>query len=186
VICVTAIFSRILFTVLITISLISMTHYMELLATNQPWNLIIYMAIPVILAEYLAVSELYLLFTRAKDGAVKMLNKYAGIVLGIYFSGVFLYLMKTAFLPLTLGGGWRGPADVIAVTSYLLGVVPLAGIAVLELGLIGRGKTESEKLKLHATFIGIFLIVAHIAMIFGMLKPELLMGVVGSPGKMGM
>jgi hypothetical protein len=28
----------------------TMTHYMELLATNQPWNLIIFMAIPVIFA----------------------------------------------------------------------------------------------------------------------------------------
>lgn len=28
-----------------------MTHYMELLATNQPWHLLIFMAVPVILAE---------------------------------------------------------------------------------------------------------------------------------------
>lgn len=34
-----------------------MTHYMELLATNQPWNLIFFMAIPVILAEALTVTE---------------------------------------------------------------------------------------------------------------------------------
>ena len=31
----------------------SMTHYMELLAASQPWNLIIYMVIPVALAEAL-------------------------------------------------------------------------------------------------------------------------------------
>ena len=42
----------------------NMTHYMELLAVNQPWNLIIFMAIPVVLAETLAITELYLLFTR--------------------------------------------------------------------------------------------------------------------------
>ncbi len=40
-----------------------MTHYMELLAVNQPWNLILFMAIPVILAETVAISEIYLLFT---------------------------------------------------------------------------------------------------------------------------
>lgn len=39
----------------------NMTHYMELLAVNQPWNLILFMAIPVILAETLAITELYLL-----------------------------------------------------------------------------------------------------------------------------
>ncbi len=39
----------------------AMTHYMELLASNQPWNLILLMAIPVILAEFIAVSEFYIL-----------------------------------------------------------------------------------------------------------------------------
>ena len=33
------------------------THYMELLATNQPWNLLIFMAIPVILAETLTAGK---------------------------------------------------------------------------------------------------------------------------------
>lgn len=41
-----------------------MTHYMELLASNQPWNLLIYMAIPVILAETIAITEPYILYTR--------------------------------------------------------------------------------------------------------------------------
>jgi hypothetical protein len=45
-----------------------MTHYVELLAVNQPWNLIIFMAIPVILAETLAITELYILFTRKFSG----------------------------------------------------------------------------------------------------------------------
>jgi hypothetical protein len=35
-----------------------MTHYMELLAVNQPWNLILFMAIPVTLAETIAITEL--------------------------------------------------------------------------------------------------------------------------------
>lgn len=42
----------------------SMTHYMELLVTNQPWHLIIFMAIPVIPAEYIAITELQVLFSR--------------------------------------------------------------------------------------------------------------------------
>lgn len=151
-----------------------MTHYMELLATNQPWNLILFMAIPVILAETIAVTELYILFTKNFNSWVRVVNKYAGILVGVYFLGVFFYLMNNAFIPITTGGLWRGPADMIAVTSYLLGVVPLFGIALLEVGLIGRNKGAMEKLKLHAIFVGIFLIVAHIAMIFGMLNPELL------------
>ena len=47
----------------------SMTHYMELLASNQPWNLIIFMAIPVIFAEFIAITELYILFTKNFNGS---------------------------------------------------------------------------------------------------------------------
>ena len=44
----------------------NMTHYMELLAANQPWNLIIYMLIPVALAEALVATEFFVVFKRAK------------------------------------------------------------------------------------------------------------------------
>jgi hypothetical protein len=153
---------------------ITMTHYMELLATNQPWNLIIFMAIPVILAEYIAITELQVLFSRNMSSVWRTTNRYASIAAGIYFAGVFCYLMITAVIPLTTSGGWRGPADVIAVGFYLLGVVPLGGMALLELGLIGKGREANDRLKLHAVFVAIFLVVAHVAMIFGMLNPSLL------------
>lgn len=152
----------------------NMTHYMELLATNQPWNLILFMAIPVILAEYIAVSELFILLRRNFQSRIKQLNRVAGIIVGIYFIGVFLYLFFTAFVPLTLNGQWRSLSDVIAVSAYLLGVVPLGGIALLELGLIGKARNEERKLQLHVGFVAIFLVVAHIAMIFGMLNPSIL------------
>lgn len=153
----------------------SMTHYMELLATNQPWNLIIFMAIPVILAEFIAITELYILFTQNFSGAARKWNKIAGILVGVYFLGIFVYLLTNAWIPLTTGGGWRGFADVIAVTFYLLGVVPLFGIALLELGWIARNREQKYKHQLHATFVAIFLVVAHIAMIFGMLNPSIFM-----------
>lgn len=153
----------------------SMTHYMELLAQNQPWNLILFMAIPVILAETVAITELYILFSRQFHGGVRQINRSASIVGGVYFCGVFVYLMATAVIPLTTSGGWRGAADVIAVGFYLSGIVPLLGLALLDLGLIGQRRTEEGKLKLHATFVAIFLVVAHVAMIFGMLDPSLLM-----------
>ena len=152
-----------------------MTHYMELLATNQPWNLLIYMAIPVILAEAVAITELYLLFTRNLKSCVATINRIAGAIVGVYFVGIFFYLLKIAVIPLTLSGGWRGPADVIAVGFYLAGVVPLLGLTLIEAGVLKRGESAEAKLKLHATFVAIFLVVAHIAMIFGMLNPALFM-----------
>lgn len=151
----------------------SMTHYMELLASNQPWNLIIFMAIPVICAEFIAITELYILFTKNFTGAARKWNKIVGIFVGFYFLGIFGYLFTTAWIPLTAGGGWRGFADVIAVTFYLLGVVPLLGMALLETGLIARRKEEIYKHQLHAVFVAIFLVVAHVAMIFGMVNPSI-------------
>lgn len=158
------------------------THYMELLAANQPWNLLIFMAVPVVLAETVAITELYLLFTRRLSGWVHTLNRVAGAVAGIYFVGVFVHLMQTAVIPLTQTGGWRGPADVIAVGFYLAGVVPLFGLTLLEFGVLRRGKSAEEKLQLHAIFVAIFLVVAHVAMIFGMLNPALLMAGEAMPG----
>jgi hypothetical protein len=154
----------------------NMTHYMGLLADNQPWNLLIFMAVPVICAEILAITEIAILFTRKLDGALKKLNKVTGIFAGIYFTGVFIYLMKNAYIPLTVHGEWKGWIDVVAVTFYLLGIVPFLGMALLDLGLIYRHKTVKEKLKIHAVFVSIFLIVAHIAMIFGMIDPSLVSG----------
>ena len=153
----------------------TMTHYMELLATNQPWNLIIFMAIPVIFAEFIAVTELFILLGRGENQQLRQWTKIAGIIIGIYFTGVFFYLLFNAVIPLTAGGGWRGIADVIAVGFYLLGIVPLGGLALMGLGVIGKTGNEQASLKLHATFVAIFLVVAHVAMIFGMLNPGLLM-----------
>ena len=92
-----------------------MTHYMQLLADNQPWNLIMFMVIPVVLAETVAVTELYILFTRKFSGKVKRLNTAAGAIAGVYFLGVFIYLLINAVVPLTVSGQWRGFADVVAV-----------------------------------------------------------------------
>ena len=64
-------------------------------------------------------------------------------------------------------------ADMIAVGFYLLGVIPLVGIALVDLGVLG-GTDAKKSMTLHATFVGIFLVVAHVAMIFGMLSPAVL------------
>ena len=151
----------------------NMTHYMGLLADNQPWNLIIFMAVPVIMAETIAITELAILFTRDTNGWMRKLNRMCSIFVGLYFTGIFIYLMKTAFIPLTVNGEWKGWIDVVAVTFYLVGIVPLLGMALLDMGLIGKNKTEEQKLKMHVFFVGLFLVVAHVAMIFGMVDPSL-------------
>ena len=151
-----------------------MTHYMELLAVNQPWNLIIFMAIPIVLAETLAITELYLLFTRRFDGSVFFLNRFAGIAVGIYFIGIIVYLVQTAVIPITVAGEWRTVIDVIAVATYLIAGLPLIWIAFQELGFVNRGLDRMAKLKIHAICVALFLVFGHIAMIAGMLDPAIL------------
>ena len=152
----------------------NMTHYMELLATNQPWNLLIFMAIPIALAETLAITELYLLSTRNYTGWVNNLNRMAGITVGLYFIGVIIYLLKTAVLPITQAGEWRTIIDVVAVGSYLIGGLPLIYIAFQELGWVNTKATDEAKRHAHAICVALFLIFGHIAMIAGMLDPSLL------------
>jgi hypothetical protein len=147
---------------------------MELLAVNQPWNLIIFMAIPIVLAETLAITELYLLFTRKFDGSVFYLNRFAGIAVGIYFIGIIVYLIQTAVIPITAAGEWRTVIDVVAVATYLIAGLPLIWIALQELGLVNRGLDTMEKLKIHAICVALFLVFGHIAMIAGMLDPAIL------------
>ena len=152
----------------------NMTHYMELLATNQPWNLLIFMAIPIVLAETLAITELYLLSTRNYTGWVNSLNCMAGITVGLYFIGVIVYLLKTTVLPITQAGEWRTIIDVVAVGSYLIGGLPLIYIAFQELAWVNTKATDEAKRHAHAICVALFLIFGHIAMIAGMLDPSLL------------
>jgi hypothetical protein len=147
---------------------------MELLADNQPWNLLIFMAIPIVLAETLAITELYILFTRKFDGFVYRLNRFAGTTVGLYFIGVITYLMTTAVLPITKNNEWRTAIDVIAVAAYLIGGLPLIWIAFQEFGFVNKALDQMGKLKIHAICVALFLVFGHIAMIAGMLDPSLL------------
>ena len=152
----------------------NMTHYMELLAVNQPWNLIIFMAIPIILAETLAITEFYLLFTRKFEGPIFNLNKFSGIAVGLYFIGIIYYIMTNAVIPITKAGEWRTIIDVIAVGTYVIAGLPLIWIALQELGLVNRALDQMDKLKINAICVALFLVFGHVAMISGMLDPAIL------------
>jgi hypothetical protein len=152
----------------------NMTHYMELLATNQPWNLILFMAVPVVLAETVAITELYILYTRNLAGPVRNLNRLAGVAVGLYFLGIIVYLMVNAVVPITRAGEWRTAIDMVAVGAYLVGGIPLVLIALQDLGVIHKALPDEKKLGRHALYVALFLVFAHLAMISGMTDPTLL------------
>ena len=153
-----------------------MTHYMGLLAVRQPWNLLLFMALPVVLAEILAITELVMLLARRGDrpvaGWVPRLSHWAGLLAGPVWVFIGLHLVANAVVPLSTSGGWRGPADVIAVLSYLAGGLPMLMISLLEAGLLGRD--QDGRRRLHVAMVATFLVVAHVAMIFGMLDPAVM------------
>ena len=148
-----------------------MTHYMELLSLDQPYNLILYMVIPMGLAELLVAMEFFTMYhmDSDKNAGFKAVSKFVGIVLGVYFTALVIYFLAKIYPSIK----WRGYADVIAIYSYLIGVIPLLGIALLELNLIYKNASEKAKLKLHFCLLIFFLIVGHVAMIFGMVDPTI-------------
>lgn len=150
----------------------SMTHYMGLLGVNQPWNLLLFMAAPVVLAETLAITELALLFRPDGPSWIRSLSRAAGLIAGPLMVGIVIHLTRYAVIPLSQNGGWRGSADLIAVFAYLLAALPLIGITLVEVGLVGRDAASAQKW--HTTFVAVFLVLAHVAMIFGMLDPSVL------------
>lgn len=118
----------------------NMTHYMSLLADNQPWSLIIFMALPVIMAETLTITEFFIIYNKTQRGGLRTLNKIVSIFDGFYFVGIFIYLLFNAVIPLTTSNGWITCIDVVAVGFYLSGVAFLLPISLMELGLIFKKK----------------------------------------------
>lgn len=146
------------------------TNYMDLLMANQPWNLIMYMAIPVILAEAIVATEFYTMFLGDKQkSSWHTWNKVLSIIAGLYFFIIFVYFL-THVMPTIQ---FRGIVDIIAVGFYLLGVIPLGAIALLEIGMWGKNLTSRQHLHRHFLWVVGFLVVSHIAMIFGMVNPQI-------------
>ncbi|MFU0842552.1 MAG: Permease [Burkholderia sp.] len=149
----------------------SMTHYMELLMQNSPWNLLIFMALPVVLAETIAITELVLLYSSKDRPGLRSLNRICGVLAGIVFIGIALYLIPGVVMPVTDAHEWRTWVDELAVGAYLLAGVPMVLIALLHLKVILRSATEHVRKGFHIACVAAFLILSHVAMIAGMVDP---------------
>ena len=85
----------------------SSTHYMDLLMQNSPWNLILFMAIPVVLAETIAITELLIPLLSQRAELTTKVNRACGVLAGIAFIGIILYLVPAVVLPLASNGEFR-------------------------------------------------------------------------------
>jgi membrane protease YdiL (CAAX protease family) len=147
---------------------------MELLATNQPWNLLFFMAIPVVAAEIIAITELYILLGGSKAHGMKSLSRVTGQLIGLYMVGIVFFMLTNAVIPLFATGGWRGWGDMVAVLGYVASAIPLMLIGALDFGWWGSTSRPREWQVRHTTCVAVFLVLAHVAMIFGMIDPTIL------------
>lgn len=152
-----------------------MTHYMSLLMENQPWNLIIFLAIPIILIEAITIMEFFIAFKRQTEGTLVNVNKIATIFIGFYFTGISIYLLNNIVIPVTQTGGWMTWVDVVALGFYMSTAIFLLPLALMEAGIILKKKTEEKKLRIRFGLIsGAIVVFCLIGMVFGSVNPSII------------
>ena len=144
-----------------------MTHYMELLSLHEPWFLILFMLVPMVLAETILASGAFsLLYKDSRSEKWDSLSHVCGLILGVFFIVATVYIV-TSYVPTIQ---WRGPIDYISIWAYVLGVIPAVLILLQELGIIFKSSDSTAKIKKHIVLIVLF---THLAMVFGMADPQL-------------
>lgn len=147
-----------------------MTHYMELLSLHEPWFLILFMLVPMVLAETILASGAFsLLYKDSRSEKWDSLSHVCGLILGVFFIVATVYIV-TSYVPTIQ---WRGPIDYISIWAYVLGVIPAALILLQELGIIFKSSDSTAKIKKHIVLMILFVLFTHLAMVFGMADPQL-------------
>lgn len=147
-----------------------MTHYMELLSLHQPWFLILFMLVPMVLAETILTSGAFsLLYKDGRSAKWDSLSHVCGLVLGIFFICASVYIVA-CYVPTI---EWRGPIDYISIWSYVLAIIPAVLILLQELGIIYKKLDNTMKIKHHIVLMILFVLFTHLAMVFGMADPQL-------------
>ena len=147
-----------------------MTHYMELLSLHEPWFLILFMLVPMVLAETILASGAFsLLYKDSRSEKWDSLSHVCGLILGVFFIVATVYIV-TSYVPTIQ---WRGPIDYISIWAYGLGVIPAVLILLQELGIIFKGLDTTAKIKKHIVLMILFVLFTHLAMVFGMADPQL-------------
>ena len=145
-----------------------MTHYMELLSLYEPWFLILFMLVPMVLAETILAAGA-LLYKDSRSEKWDSLSHVCGLILGVFFIVATVYIV-TSYVPTIQ---WRGPIDYISIWAYVLGVIPAVLILLQELGIIFKGLDTTAKIKKHIVLMILFVLFTHLAMVFGMADPQL-------------
>ena len=148
-----------------------MTHYMELLTSFS--NLILFMAVPVVLAETAAITELIILFSKQTNKFLIIINQLSCILGAVVFILIDLYILQEVIIPLTENSRWYGLIDKIAVSFYVLGGLIMIALGVVTFNAFGRRFGQRFQSGMRVGLLSAFLVISHVAMIAGMADPRL-------------
>lgn len=143
-----------------------MTHYMELMMGSL-YLLVLFMAVPMFLAECYVVSEILLLLKPREGGALVAFNKLSAFASA---AGIALLSAYAAFY-FSQVTEWRTWIDVTAAAAYVAAGIPFIYVGLLEAGLIARNKASVWKGRSAVAAVVAYLIFSHAAMVFGMFDP---------------
>ena len=143
-----------------------MTHYMELMMGSW-YLLVLFMALPMFLAECYVVSEILLLLKPREAGALKTFNKLSAYASAVVIAALSLYA-ATYFAGVK---EWRTWVDVTAAVAYVAAGLPFLYVGLLEADFIGRTKSALQKGHAAVAAVVAYLILSHAAMVFGMFDP---------------
>ncbi|WP_273061848.1 DUF6803 family protein [Colibacter massiliensis] len=147
-----------------------MSTYMMLLGMHAPWFLIAFMVVPMALAELILCSEIFsLLHEPDNSGRWHSIKRITSITLSVIFFVLFIYLV-VAVLPTVV---WKGPLDILSIGFFLIAVLPAIYLLLLEFGAVSKNRSARKKVAIHAVTVFAFVAFTHLAMVFGMLDPQL-------------
>lgn len=144
------------------------SHLLDIVLTNQPWNLLAFVAVPLALHATLAFSSLaILLFGRNTPTFVRHLERVAGLAVAPVFLALAAHLVRHEVL--AHGVAWQGPTDLLSMPVYLLQVVPAVVVTLAETRLIGADR-RGVRLWHSGGLVGMFACGA-LALFLGALSP---------------
>lgn len=144
-----------------------MTHYMDLMMGSW-YLLVLFMAVPMALAEAYVVSEILILMKGEAAGAgLKSFNHWSIYIAAVVITALCLY----AGAEFAKAEEWRTWVDVVASVSYVACFIPIVFIAAIEAGVLMKGAPALKKGYSAVAAVVAYLILAHMAMVFGMFDP---------------
>lgn len=115
-----------------------MTQYMSLLMANSPYNLILFMVVPMVIAETIAISEIVLLFSSKPLLKVQGLNSICTFISGIVMLILGVLFVKDLVLVANEKHLWNGWIDYASALCFMVAVIPLVLMSLLQVNLILR------------------------------------------------